>query len=145
MAPVTIVGMAAGAVLILTAVAVFWNKKEFPTGGVMITLVGLVLIGMSQWSNIKISAAGATVEVVRDEIKKTAEEVDQVAAQAQLAAGAVEATRQQLASLTDLLESKQVLSAATTQPIRAKLEAAPRADVMKLGTARENLKRVIKP
>lgn len=145
MAPVTIVGMAAGAVLILTAVAVFWNKKEFPTGGVMITLVGLVLIGMSQWSNIKISAAGATVEVVRDEIKKTAEAVDQVAAQAQLAAGAVEATRQQLASLTDLLESKQVLSAATAQPIRAKLEAAPRTDVMKLGTARESLKRVIKP
>lgn len=145
MTPVTIVGMAAGAVLILTAVAVFWSKKAFPAGGVMVSMVGLVLIGMSQWSSIKITAAGATLEVVRAEIRQTAAAADEVAAQAEQAAAAVEATKQQLASLTGLLETRQVLPAAAAQPIRARLAAAPNVDLTKLGTARATLKRVIKP
>jgi len=145
MTPVTIVGMAAGAVLILTAVAVFWSKKDFPPGGVMVSMVAVVLIGMSQWSSIKITAAGATLEVVRDQIRQTAAVADEVAAQAQQAAATVEATKQQLANLTDLLETRHVLPAAATQPIRAQLAAAAKVDLTKLRTARATLSRVIKP
>jgi hypothetical protein len=140
---VTIVGMAAGAVLILTAVAVFWSKKDFPAGGVMVSMVGLVLIGMSQWSSIKITAGGATIEAVRAEITKTAAAAEEVAAQAQQAAEAVEATKKQLASLTDLLETRQVLPAAAAEPIRARLAAAPNVDLTKLGKARATLRDVI--
>jgi hypothetical protein len=144
MTAVTIVGMAAGGVLIIAAVAVFLSKKEFPAGGVMVTLVGLILIGMSQWSTIKITAAGATVEVARDEIRTTAEAVDAVAEQTQQAAAAVEATRQQLSNLTAMLENRQVLSAAAVQPIRTELSTAPRIDAAKLKEVRDSLKRVIK-
>lgn len=42
MTPVTISGMVAGGLLILTTIAIFWTKKEFPGGGVAVTLVGLV-------------------------------------------------------------------------------------------------------
>jgi hypothetical protein len=108
-------------------------------------MVAVVLIGMSQWSSIKITAAGATLEVVRDQIRQTAAVADEVAAQAQQAAATVEATKQQLANLTDLLETRHVLPAAATQPIRAQLAAAAKVDLTKLRTARATLSRVIKP
>jgi len=145
MTTVTVVGMAAGGVLILTAVAVFLVKKEFPAGGVVVTMVGLVLIGMSQWSSIKFTAAGATLEVLRHEIRRTAAAAEEVAAQAEETAAAVEATKLQLASLTGLLETRQVLPATMAQPIRAKLSAVPSVDLSKLRTARGDLKRLARP
>src|SRR5262249_31481902 len=119
--------------------AVFLIKKEFPAGGVMVTIVGLVLIGMSQWSSIKLTAAGVTLEVLRDQIRQTAAAADEVAAQAENAAAGVEATKRQLAHLTQLLETKQVLPATAAQPIRAQLSAVPSVDRAKLATARSKL------
>jgi hypothetical protein len=145
MTSVTIVGMAAGAVLILAAIGVFWNMKTFPAGGVMVCLVGFALISMSQWSSIKISAAGATVEFLRDQIKQTAAAADELAAQTQKVATAVEATQKQLASLTDLLETRKVLPATEARSIRTRLEAVPNVDPIKLGNARAKLQDVIKP
>jgi len=142
MTPVTIMGMAAGAVLILTAVVIFLSKKDFPPGGIVVTLVAFAFIGMSQWSSIKITAAGATLEAIRGEVRQTAAAADEVAAQAQQAAAAVRATKEQLESLTVQLDKKQVLSPAATEPIRAQLRAAPTVDVSKLNTARATLNRV---
>jgi hypothetical protein len=139
MTAVTIVGMAAGGVLILTAVAVFLIKKEFSPGGVMVTIVGLVLIGMSQWSSIKLTGAGVTLEVLRDQITQTAAAADEVAAQAENAAAGLEATKRQVANLAQLLETKQVLPATAVQPIRAQLSAVPSVDRSKLATARSKL------
>jgi hypothetical protein len=145
MTAVTVVGMNAGCVLVLAAVAVFLIKKEFPAGGVMVTIVGLVLIGMSQWSSIKLTAAGVTLEVLRHEIRQTAAAADEVAAQAQNAAAGVEATKRQLANLTQLLETRQVLPATLAQPIRAQLSAVPSLDRSKLAAAREALNRIRRP
>jgi hypothetical protein len=147
---VTIVGMVAGAVLILTAVAVFWSRKDFPTGGVMVTLVGLIFIGMSQWSTIRLTTAGTTVELLknelqqtRDELQQTAAAVDTVAAQAQQAAAAVEETNQQIVNFADLLEERRVLSADAVEPIRAELEGVPKINLRELDTARETLQGVM--
>jgi hypothetical protein len=142
MTPVT-VGMIAGAFLILTAAAVFWSKKNFPAGGIVITLVGFLLIGMSLWSNIKITAAGATIEVVRAEIRQTAAATEEVAAQAQQAVAALEATKQQVASLTSILETRNVLPGSEVQRINAGLAAVPHVDVHKLGAARATLSKVV--
>lgn len=150
MTTVTIVGMIAGAVLILTAVAVFWSRKDFPTGGVMVTLIGLILIGMSQWSTIRLTTAGTTVELLREELQQTQNElqqtaaaVDAVAAQAQQAAVAVEETNRQIVTVADLLAENQVLSADAVEPIQSKLESVPKIDPMELNTARETLQGVM--
>ncbi len=149
--------MIAGAVLILTAVAVFWSRKDFPTGGVMVTLIGLILIGMSQWSTIRLTTAGTTVELLREELQETQNElqetqnelqqtaaaVDAVAAQAQQAAVAVEETSRQIVNFADLLEERRVLSPDAVEPIRAEIESAPKIDPMELDTARETLQGVM--
>jgi len=147
MTPVTIVGMVAGGLLILTAAAVFLLKKEFPAGGLGVALIGGVLIGMSQWSSIKISAGGVSVDlqVLKAQVQQTAVAAEEIATQAQQTAVSVETTREQVAALTEQLQSRNVLSDAAARPIRAKLDAAPRADLSRLRAARENLDRVTRP
>jgi hypothetical protein len=132
--------MAMGVLLILTAVAVFWNKKDFPAGGVGVTMVGLVLITISVVTHAKISVAGATLE-----LQTIAKAVDAVAAQTQEAATSLETTKRELISLTSLLEARHVLAGTALQPMRSRLDAAPRVDLARLTAARESLRRIPKP
>lgn len=147
MTPVTIVGMVAGGLLIVTASVVFFIKREFPVGGVGITLIGLVLIGMSQWSSIKITTAAFSVDlqVLKAQVEQTAAAAAEIATQTQQTAASVETTREQIAVLTRQLESRNLLSEAAVRPIRATLEAAPRADLSRLRAVRENLDRIATP
>ncbi|MGD2064087.1 MAG: hypothetical protein PVF51_10965 [Nitrospirota bacterium] len=93
MTPVTIVGMAAGSILILAVVAISWSNKAFPAGGIAVSLIGVVLIGMSQSSIVKSDRGGASIELVREQISQTAAAVEAVAAQAEQTAAAVEETK----------------------------------------------------
>jgi len=147
MSPVTVAGMVMGILLILVAIAVFWSRKDFPPGGVAITVVGVVLIGMSQWNSIKIDAGGVSIDLttIKTQIQQTATAVDQVAEQAERTAAAAETTRQQLVALTGQLGAKRVLTPAALQPIHTSLNAVPRVDVTRLRTARENMRRITKP
>src|SRR5919108_3042283 len=129
MTAVTIVGMVAGGLLIATACIVFLLKKDFPAGGFGVAVIGLVLIGMSQWTSFKITAAGVSLEAVKAQVQKTAAAAEEIATQAQQTAASVETTREQVATLAQQLQSSNVLSAAAVRPIRAKLDTAPRADV----------------
>lgn len=140
MTAVTIAGIVAGGILILAAVTVFLIKKEFPAGGVTVTLIGLVLIGMSQWSSIKLTAAGVTLEALTNNVKQMAAAAEEVATQAEQAAAGVETTRQQLVGLSQELETKQVLPPAVVRPIQSKLYNMPRADLSKLAKARADLR-----
>jgi hypothetical protein len=141
---IEIVGVIAGGILILCAVAVFWSKKEFPLGGIAVTLVAFVLIGMSQWTSIKISAAGATVEALKEAVKQTAIAADEVAAQAEQAAAGVQATQKQIENLSSLLESRRVLGSEAVRQIKTELKAAPDVDLNKMRIARESLGQVIR-
>ena len=142
MTPVIIVGMVAGSALVVTAIVIFIAKKEFSTGGVGVLLIALVLIGMSQWSNIEIEGGGIKIKALRDAIRETAAAADEVAAQAEQAAAGVAATKEQLASLTQQIENSHVLSPNLTKPIQARLSAAPIVDRAKLAMARANLRRL---
>ena len=142
MTPVIIVGIVAGALLVVAAIVVFITKKEFPAGGVAVTLIAVVLIGMSQWSSIEIEGGGIKIKTLSKAIGETAAAADEVAAQAEQAADAVAATKEQLASLTQQIEDSHVLSPRLTQPIQARLSAAPVVDRQKLARARMDLRRV---
>jgi hypothetical protein len=142
MSPAAIVGMAAGVVLIVTVAGVVWVKKTFPGGAIALALVGFVLIGFSQWSSIKLTAAGASVEVVtklQADVQRTAEAAGTVAAQAEQAAAAVEANSREVATLVRALDGQRVLNAAATRPILTGLAAVPRLDMQRLATARATL------
>lgn len=139
MTPVTIVGMIAGAVLIVVVVVVFLRKQEFSSGGVVVTVIGLILLTLSQWSSIRLSAAGTTLELV----KETAAAADQVAAQTQQTAAALETTRQQLSALAAQLGAKNVLTAPTLHAMQSTLAAVPRVDVNRVLEARRTLTRIV--
>lgn len=139
MSTVTIVGIVAGSALIVTAIIVFLSKKEFQTGGVMVTVVGLVLIGMSQWNSIKLTVGEATLEAIREELNSTKDATNEVAEQVEQAAKAVETTRMQLLSLNDQLKTSRVLPDSVTVSIQEKLSSAPQVDLTKLGLLRKNL------
>ncbi|MCJ8502977.1 hypothetical protein [Desulfatitalea alkaliphila] len=145
MSIVTLVGIVAGGLLILTAVVVFLLKKEFPAGGIMVTLIGLVLIGMSQWTTIKVAGPGFDLELLRDQIMKTAAATEEVAEQVQQAVAGFDATKVQIANLTEHLQARAVLAPADAVMIRQKLDRVPQIDVNRLKNARTSLRRIAQP
>ena len=142
MNPVTIVGMAVGALLILTAIGVFWSKKEFPAGGIGVTFVGLALVGMSQWSTLRLKAPGLEFEAIRAKLDSTISAAEVVAGEAQNAAAAAEATRQQVSTLTSQLATHNLIPPTASIAIRRALDAAPRTDTTRLRMATDRLKRL---
>jgi hypothetical protein len=143
MPAVIIVGVAAGSLLIVTF-CVLLLRKSNPAGGVWVAVIGAVLIGMSLFARIKISGAGVSVELetVKAQVQQTAAAAEEIATQAQQTAASVETTREQVATLAQQLQSRNILSDAAVRPIRAKLDTAPRADVNRLRAVKENLSRV---
>lgn len=138
MTPVTVVGMIAGGLLILTAIAVFWSKKEFPAGGVGVTVVGLVLIGMSQWSQISLKAAGVELSALAEVAKASAELGDEV----NKLASSVSTTKAQLSVVARQLEDRNVLTPAVTGSIRGALESAPRVDTAQVRATSARLREI---
>jgi hypothetical protein len=142
MSPVVLVGLVIGAILVLTAVSIFLMKKEFPPGGVAVTLIGLVMIGMSQWSTIEIEGGGIKFKALKEQVRAAAEAAEEVAAQAELAATSAETTRQQLADLTGQIERHRVLPPTLTRSIQQRILTAPTVDRAKLARARVDLQRI---
>lgn len=131
---VTIVGLVTGLALIASAVRAFWSQKD-GTSGIAAALVGLILIGMSQWSTISVKGAGIEIELAA-----IAQAVDAVAEEATAAATAVETTRQQLLSLSTSLERSQSITRADASAIRDSLRAVPTVDPRNVIEARRALR-----
>ncbi len=146
---VTIVGMVMGTLLILTAIAVFWSKKAFPAGGIGVTLVGLVLIGMSQWSTIKLKAGGVDVEVelkaLKKQVQETAAATADVATETRNAAAGADVTRRQVAILTSQLAERALVAPQASIDIQSALRSAPQFDEKRLVRANERLERIGTP
>jgi hypothetical protein len=145
MTAVTVAGLVAGNLLIFVAASVFYAKKAFPAGGVGVAAIGLVLVGMSHWTYVKIAAGGVTIETMRNDIRRTADAADAVAAEAQQAGESLKQVRQQVVNLTRLLDSSHVVSPAATQPIRDTLNRAPTVNIERLESARVTLKQIRVP
>lgn len=143
MTPVTIVGMAAGSLLILTAAAIFWSQKAFPAGGIAVSVVAFAMIGMSQWTTIKIEAGGAKMEVTREEVLQIAAATNELADQAENVAAAIEVSKAQIRDVLNVLENRDILSAAAAQPIRHRLNTAPTIDIDRIQEARSEMWRVM--
>lgn len=146
MTPVTIVGLVAGSIFVAVAAFVFVSKKAFPAGGIAVSAIGLVLIGMSQWTQVKVVAGGVTIELqaLKADIQKTAAAAEVVAVQAQHAADSVHQVKQQLADVTRLLDASHVVPAPRTQEIRDRLSQAPTVDRSQLDSARASLRQLMR-
>jgi hypothetical protein len=111
-----------------------------------VTLIALVLIGMSQWTTIKIKGPGGIdidLTQLRQQIEETARAVDAVADVAGNNTRVSEGNRQQLLSLTEQLGSKQVIAPAAASAARSTLTALPKADTTRLHSTRLNLRKVV--
>ena len=135
------VGLFVGAVVALSAVWVFLKKQEFSLWGTAVLGFGVVLIGMSVWSNIKIRASegGIEFEVLRQQVQQTAQAAAKVAEEVETVAQIVEGSKRQLLDLTEVLQTGGNVPAATLQPIRDSLRAFPTIDRARLDSARVTL------
>jgi hypothetical protein len=134
---VTIIGLLAGTALIISAIRAFWNQRD-GTSGIVAALVGLIMIGMSQWATISVKGAGIEIELAA-----IAQAVDAVAEEAISAATAVEATKQQLLSLSTSLERSQTITRADAGAIRDSLRAVPTVDPRAVIDARRTLRQSV--
>jgi hypothetical protein len=142
MSPVTIVGLVVGTGIITTAIVVFLRKNDFPAGGVGATAVGMVLIGMSQWTSITLKAGGVDVELqaLQKQLDSTAASAAVVSDEAHKAAAAADVARQQITTLTTQLATKGVLTPQSANAIRTALAVAPHSDTTRLRLATDQLR-----
>ena len=146
MSPVTIVGMAVGTLLVVTAIAVFWSKKEFPVGGLGAAVIGLILIGMSQWSNVnfKFGDISLQLEALQQRLDSTAVTAAALGDEARNTAAAVEMTRQQIGTLTVQLAARNYVTPQAAAAIRSALATAPRPDTTRLRLETDKLRSLTK-
>jgi hypothetical protein len=134
MTPVTITGMAAGTLLILTTAAVFWAKKDFPVGGLGVVLLGVILIGMSQWSSIKVNAGGNSVELLAFEKKldSAVTATADLAVATRNAANSAETAKSQISELTTVLAQRNLVSPEASAKVQDAIKASPAADTVSI-------------
>lgn len=133
---VIVVGLVMGCIVIVVVLFVFYVKQDLSVGGVLVCFVGVILISMSLWSQISIITDGVKLELLREQIKKTAEAANEVAEHAQQTSAAIEATNHQLAELTQTVFSGDAPKSLRERDI-------PNPDAAKLVNARAKLHEVI--
>lgn len=140
---VYVVGLIMGAVALGSACWVWLRKQTFGVGGGMLSLVGVILIGLSLWANVKVevSAEGLKAEFERMErrLDAMAEANVSVSEEVRNLATVTETHRSQFVKLTESLERQQTLAPEILAPIRREVEAAPRIDERHLTTAIQQL------
>jgi hypothetical protein len=138
---VTWAGMIFGGIIVLVTLGVV-IKKGFDKWPVIAMGIGAFLLVGSKYASFKVSEGG--IEVRRD-VAAIAAATDEVAAQTQQAAAAVQVTQTQVANLVTLLERRNLLPPNATSPIRLQLDATPRIDLTKLKNARATVARIRNP
>lgn len=82
------VGLLSGVALIVATVVVYVKKSAISSSGLALPVIGAILIGMTVWSDVTVSAGSANIRFVRDlsaatqdlaaEVVKVASDVDRV-------------------------------------------------------------------
>jgi len=67
---VVLVGLAVGTAALGTACAVWYRKQEFGIGGSTLSIVGVVLIGLSIWTGVSFSITGDGLQVELDSLEE---------------------------------------------------------------------------
>ena len=67
---VVLVGLIVGAAALGTACAVWYRKQEFGIGGATLSVVGVILIGLSIWSGVTFSITADGLQVELDSLEE---------------------------------------------------------------------------
>jgi hypothetical protein len=107
-----LVGLFVGVIVILSVVFVFVKSQTLNSGGIMLTLVGMILIGLSIWSNIKLEGEGFTIELnkIKSDVNRVATASTAVNEEVIRIAKDVNSNNQQVAELSKVIsENNPVL------------------------------------
>lgn len=139
-----VVGMVVGAIMALVASYVLLKGNDFTLNTLGFTAFGVLLIGMSVWSQVKIQVneQGLSFEVLRQQVQQTAEEVLAVAEQVDVAAQALEDNRMRLTSLAGTLVRRDLVPQAEIQRILGPEADIPHVDRERLENTRLRLEDV---
>jgi hypothetical protein len=145
-----VVGMILGSGAVSSAAFVWIRYRAFGTGGSVLSLLGVALVGLSIWSSVKINVSDQGFQA---EFQKLAQQVDAVAESSQAGiqanrevaqevknvAEATEAAKQQFIELTTTLEAKGTLDPAKRAEILRPVLTAPVVDLKRLDSATKKL------
>jgi hypothetical protein len=133
-------GIVAGAILVVSAAVVWFRKQVFGVGGSLLTVAGLLLLGMSIWSRAKVSvgADGITAEV-EQAVRQAADAGAAVAEETTKLAKDVELLRQELSRLAASVQATGKVSPEDADNVVATLKAAPSINPQSLSRASKQL------
>lgn len=138
-----IVGLVVGAVAIAAVCWVWVRKQTFGTGGTVLSIVGVILVGLSVWKTVEISYTNGSLMVrlqkLEERLGQVAEASSAVTQEVQKLTDSANTTREEFLKLTRTLEARGTLPAATIRDIREAIARAPTVDRAKLDSARRLL------
>lgn len=76
-----IIGIVIGGIAVLTACVVWYRKQTFGTGGTLLCIVGVVLIGMSVWGSVKIKLPGGVETELLVKIEEQSAKIEEQSAE----------------------------------------------------------------
>lgn len=134
-------GIVIGSAAILAVAFVWIRKQTFGIGGSVLCSVGVVLLGLSVWTTMKIeiSQQGISWEFER-RLATVLEANEALTEEVQVLARNNEAARQQLTALTDTLQEARVLDVQRADQIRQPAQAAPSVNLQRLERVDEALR-----
>ena len=140
-----IVGMGVGAIMTLAAAYVLLKNQDFGLSSLGFTALGVLLIGMSVWSQFKIQITkeGAVIEAIRKQVEDTAESVLAIAEEVNVAAEALEVNQAQFTELANALVRERVIPREDLRRFVRPAAEMPTIDRARLDTTRIRLEAVI--
>ena len=122
-------GIVIGAVMILAVCVGYVKRSTFGTAGAVLSVLGVLLVGMSVWSRatIEVTPDGLKVEVERLErqIAAVRERTQEVSRELVDIAANTETSREQILRLSEQLQATQTLDPGTAEQIQMMLHGAP--------------------
>ncbi len=142
---VYVVGLVLGTFAIVAACGVWVRKQLFGAGGTVLSLVGLILVGLSVWKSVEISVTEGTVSVRLERLEQDLAEVTganlAMAQELEKVANALTTTKQQFVQLTHVLENRGTLAPEVSRELRTPVDRLPTLDRARLNSAIEILRR----
>lgn len=135
-------GIIIGSIAILAVAFVWIRKQTFGVGGSVLCSVGVVLLGLSVWTTMKIeiSQQGISWEFQR-QLATVLEANQALTEEVQVLARNNEAAREQLSALTNTLQETRVLDVQRAEQLRQPMQATPNVNLQRLERVDEALRR----
>lgn len=121
-------GLVLGIAVIVSVLWVWLRRQVFGTGGAVLSAIGVLLVGLSIYSNVQISGAGIQIQVQRlaDQVNEVHETTGVISEQVINVADNAQTTQNQFLALTEELRSVPSISEAELEQVRQPvLEARP--------------------